>query len=254
MPVIEQAIGLWRRILPEISIVIPVYNEEKYVSSYIGRLCVELKDAGVDDYEIVLVENGSTDNTRSISREVAEKNSRLRLITLETADYGAALKVGLIAAKGDYILQFDLDYWDISFLQKTVILFRDFEYNIIIGSKNMLMSKDKRRPIRRVISQGFRFFLWTFFDLRVSDTHGIKAWRNDEALKRVIKDTKFGRHIFDTELVLRSQKAGLSIIELPMTVVEQRPSSSKALIKRIPEAVTDLIYLWWELNFARKNK
>ncbi|MBI4847185.1 MAG: glycosyltransferase [Nitrospirae bacterium] len=240
--------------MPEISIVIPVYNEEKYVSSYIGRLSAELTDARVDDYEIVLVENGSTDNTRRIALDMGEKNSRLRVITLEKADYGAALKAGLLAAKGSYILQFDLDYWDISFLRKTVLLFREFEYNIIIGSKNMLMSKDKRRPIRRIISQGFRFFLWTFFDLRVSDTHGIKAWKNDESLRQVIRETKFGRHIFDTELVLRSQKADLSIIELPMTVVEQRPSSSKALIKRIPEAVTDLIYLWWELNFARKDK
>ncbi|MBI4844292.1 MAG: glycosyltransferase [Nitrospirae bacterium] len=239
--------------MPEISIVIPVYNEAKYIRSYIERLCLELEAAKVCDYEILLVENGSKDDTRKLAGEITESNGKVRLVTLEKADYGAALKEGLLSAKGEYILQFDLDYWDISFLRKTVLLFREFEYNVIIGSKNMLLSKDKRRPIRRIISQGFRIFLWMFFDLRVSDTHGIKAWKNDSALREVVKQTKFGRHIFDTELVLRCQKNNMSIIELPMTVVEQRPSSSKALIKRIPEAVTDLVYLWWELNFAKKR-
>ncbi len=239
--------------MPEISIVIPVYNEEPYLMDYINQLCIELKEADVDDYEIVLVENGSKDRTLKIARELVEKNSKIRLITLEKADYGAALKKGMLASKGNYILQFDIDYWEISFLRKTVLLMREFEYNVIIGSKNMLLSKDKRRLVRRIISQGFRFFLLLFFRLRVSDTHGVKTWKNNETLKQLIRETRFSRHIFDTELVLRCQKKGLNIIELPMAVIEQRPSSAKALIKRIPEAIFDLIYLWYELNVRKKD-
>jgi len=239
--------------MPEISIVIPIHNEENYLVDSINRLHTELEKVNVNDYEIVLVENGSKDRTQEIARELAEKTGKIRPITLEKADYGAALKEGMIVSDGDYIINYDLDYWDVSFLRKTVFLLKEFEYNVIIGSKNMLLSKDERHPVRRIISQGFRLFLFLFFGLKVSDTHGIKAWKNDDNLKRLIRETRFTRHIFDTELVIRCQKDGLNIIELPMTIVENRPSTTKTIIKRIPEAIIDLIWLWWELNIKKST-
>lgn len=239
--------------MPEISIVISIHNEEKFLSNSITHLCTELEKAKVEDYEIVLCENGSTDNTQQIARKLAENSNKIRLLVKEKADYGAALKECMLAAKGSYIIQYDLDYWDVSFLRKTVLLMREFEYDVIIGSKNMLLSKDERHLARRIISQGFRFFLRFFFRLKVSDTHGVKAFRNNVILKKLIGETKFSRHIFDTELVIRCQKGGLNIIELPMTVIETRPSPTKAIIKRVPEAVVDLIWLWWELHVRRKS-
>lgn len=239
--------------MPDISIVIPIHNEEKYLMDSINRLCTELEKAGVNDYEIILAENGSTDRTRELARNLTEKSDKIRLIILEKADYGAALKECMIAAKGNFIIQYDLDYWDVSFLRKTVLLMKNFEYNVIIGSKNMLLSKDERHPVRRIISQGYRLFLLIFFKLKVSDTHGVKAFKNDDNLKQLISETKFTRHIFDSELVIRCQKKGLNIIELPMTVVENRPSPTKAIIKRVPEAIADLIWLWWELYIRKKS-
>lgn len=238
--------------MPEISIVIPIHNEEKYLLKYITQLAAELEKAKVGDYEIVLAENGSTDKTQAIARGLAEKLKTIRLLILGKADYGAALKECMIAAQGKYIIQYDLDYWDVSFLRKTVLLMKNFEYNIIIGSKNMLLSKDERHPLRRIISQGFRLFLTIFFRLKVSDTHGVKAFKNDDTLKQVIRETRFNRHIFDTELVIRAQRKGLNIIELPMSVIESRPSPTKAIIKRVPEAIFDLISLWWELSVGKK--
>lgn len=237
--------------MPEITIAIPIHNEEKYLLKYITQLTTELDQAKVESYEIVLTENGSTDKTQEIARRLVEKMNMVRLLILEKADYGAALKECMLVAKGDYIIQYDLDYWDVSFLRKTVLLMKNFEYNIIIGSKNMLLSKDERHPLRRIISQGFRLFLIIFFRLKVSDTHGVKAFKNDDILKQVICETRFNRHIFDTELVIRAQRKGLNIIELPMSVVESRPSTTKAIIKRVPEAMADLISLWWELNFKK---
>jgi glycosyltransferase involved in cell wall biosynthesis len=239
--------------MPDISIVIPIHNEEKYLMDSINRLCIELEKADVHDYEIILAENGSKDRTQELARNLTEKSNKIRLIILEKADYGAALKECMIKAKGNFIIQYDLDYWDVSFLRKTVLLMKNFEYNIILGSKNMLLSKDERHPVRRIISQGYRLFLLIFFKLKVSDTHGVKAFKNDDNLKQLIRETKFTRHIFDSELVIRSQKKGLNIIELPMTVVENRPSPTKAIIKRVPEAIFDLIWLWWELYIRKKS-
>ncbi|RJO61253.1 glycosyltransferase [candidate division WS5 bacterium] len=240
--------------MPEISIVIPIHNEEKYLLKYLTKLTSELETANVKDYEIVLAENGSTDKTREIANGLAEKLKTIRLIILEKADYGAALKKCMMAAQGMYIIQYDLDYWDVSFLKKTVLLMKNFEYNIIIGSKNMLLSKDERHPVRRIISQGFRLFLTVLFGLKVSDTHGVKAFKNDDNLKQIISETRFKRHIFDTELVIRAQRKGLNIIELPMSVIESRPSPTKTIIKRVPEAIADLISLWKELSVKKTTK
>ena len=240
--------------MPEISIVIPIHNEEHFLESSVSLLLSELKKSNVLDFELILAENGSTDNTLSVIGLLQERYEEVRSVCLYEADYGAALREGMISSAGDYIIMFDLDYWDVIFLRKTVLLMRDFEHDVIIGSKNLLLSKDERRLARRLISQIFRFFLLVFFRIRVSDTHGVKAFRNHDELKQLIKETKFTRHIFDTELVLRCQKANLNIIELPMTVVEKRPSSNKTIIKRIPEAVVDLIWLWWILNIKKERE
>jgi hypothetical protein len=246
-------LGVHALTMPEISIVIPIHNEEHYLVNSINGLCDALEKADVDDYEIILPENGSTDRTQHIARELAENNSRIRLLTIEQADYGLALREGMIQAQGKYIVMYDLDYWDVSFLQKTVLLMKHFEYDVIIGSKNMLLSKDERHPLRRLISQGFRIFLFFFFKLKVSDTHGVKSFRNNETLKSLIAQTRFTRHIFDTELVIRCQREGLHIIELPMSVLEKRPSTTKTILKRVPEAIYDLTYLWLELK-KKRNK
>jgi len=238
--------------MPEISIVIPIHNEANYLEESVTNLCAELEKVNITDYELILVENGSTDRTQDIVIKLASTICSIRIINLDKGDYGAALREGMKASEGKYIINYDLDYWDVTFLRKTVLLLREFEYNIIIASKNLLLSKDEREPIRRFISQGFRLFLLLFFGLKVSDTHGIKAWKNDESLKQLLKQTRFTRHIFDTELVIRGQKYGLNIIELPMTVIENRPSTTKTIIKRIPEAILDLTLLWWELRI-RKN-
>ena len=239
--------------MPDISIVIPVHNEEDYLESSLTLLLSSLKEAEVFDFQLILAENGSTDNTLSVAEKLQDRHKELELVVLEEADYGAALREGMVSSDGNFIIMFDLDYWDVTFLRKTVLLMRDFEHDVIIGSKNLLLSKDERRLTRRLISQIFRLFLLVFFRLRVSDTHGVKAFRNNDALKQLIKKTKFTRHIFDTELVLRCQKADLNIIELPMTIVEKRPSSNKTILKRIPEAVVDLIWLWWELYIRKKR-
>jgi glycosyltransferase involved in cell wall biosynthesis len=241
-------------IIPEISIVIPIHNEEEYLASAINHLHSELEKASVDNYEIILAENGSTDRTQEIARELEEKLETVRLIVTDKADYGAALRECMIAARGNYIIQFDLDYWDVSFLRKTVLLMKHFEYNVILGSKNLLLSKDERHPLRRLISQGYRLFLFIFFKLKVSDTHGVKAFKNNQTLQQLIGETKFTRHIFDSELVIRCQNMGLNIIELPMTVIENRPSTTKTIIRRVPEAIVDLIWLWWELNFRKRSE
>jgi glycosyltransferase involved in cell wall biosynthesis len=231
---------------PEVSIVIPIYNEEKVLASAVAEIRAELSRQNVPDYEIILVENGSTDGTYDLAMSLAKEFPALRIVRIDRADYGLALRHGMRAARGRCIVNFDIDYWDILFLRKSLAMLQ-FEYDIVIGSKNTLLSRDQRALARRIISQGYRLFLLMFFGLRVSDTHGIKAWRNDETLQRLIAETKFNKHIFDSELIIRSQRSGRQCLEIPVTVWEKR-RSTRNILRRVPEAVYDLILLRWALR------
>src|SRR5438874_157405 len=87
-------------------------------------------------------------------------------------------------------------------------------------------SRSSFRSSARLASQASRLWLQTVSGLRVSDTHGIKAWRRTERLLEQIEACRFTRDIFDTELVIRGERAGFRLLELPVTVAEQRAPRS----------------------------
>jgi glycosyltransferase involved in cell wall biosynthesis len=224
----------------DLSVVVPIHNEIGILASTIDSMLTHLRPL-TSSFEIILVENGSTDGTRQGALAVAERCPEVRLISLPIADYGAALRAGMAAAVGAAIVNFDLDYWDIAFLRDSWMLVQH-RFDIVMGSKNLRLSWDGRSIGRRLLSQAFRFWLVVVFRLRVTDTHGIKTWRNSATLRQLMERVHFDRNLFDTELILRGQRAGLRIAELPVEVVETR-RSSWGILERVPRTLLDLIAL-----------
>lgn len=92
---------------PLVSISVPVYNTEKYL-----RQClVSLVNQTLHDIEIIVVNDGSTDNSEAICREYAEKDPRVKLICKENGGLASARQTGLDAANGEYIIVCDSDDW-----------------------------------------------------------------------------------------------------------------------------------------------
>ena len=144
-----------------------------------------------------------------------------------------------------------MDYIDVEFLALATALY-SFKLDIIIGSKNLFLSSDFRPVLRRVVSQTFRIALTAGFGLRVSDTHGIKAWRNTPAFTAALAACGPSQHMFDTELILRLQRRGARIIEIPVTVAEQRVGAAH-ILRRVPKAVSEMVRLWWALRAERRK-
>lgn len=90
---------------PKISIVVPVYNVEKYL----GKCLDSLLNQTIKDYEIICVNDGSTDNSLEILKEYAKRDDRIKIISQENAGLGAARNVGIKAAKGTYLGFVDSD-------------------------------------------------------------------------------------------------------------------------------------------------
>jgi glycosyltransferase involved in cell wall biosynthesis len=229
------------------SIIIPIHNEELYLKTFLFDLLNKLK--GFKDYEVVLVENGSTDQTRTLAKQICLKKKQVRLLTLPHGNYGLAVKNGFLSAKGDYLVLFDLDYYDISFLEKGLSLMKD--YHAIVGSKLGQGAKDSRSWNRRLGTRFFSFLLKFFFGMKISDTHGIKVINRKEFMA-IIKKCQFTQDIFDTELLIRGEYEDKKVGEVGVLVKEKRVSRS-SLLKRVPRTLNNLLKLKIVLGHEYSN-
>lgn len=234
--------------LVSVSIVMPAHNEEHYLEPAVRHLVPGLRASG-HDFEFVVIENGSTDATIPVAERLAREFTELRLHTLPRADYGLALRTGLRAATGDIVVNFDVDYYDLGFLERALELMRtDADPAIVVGSKRAEGTQDSRSWSRRLVTWGFSTLLRVGFRVRVSDTHGMKALVRDRAVV-VARACRFDADLFDTELVIRAERLGLGVAELPVTVAERRPSRT-SIVGRVVRAIWGLarlrLTLWRE--------
>ncbi|MFI5045514.1 MAG: glycosyltransferase [Acidimicrobiia bacterium] len=207
----------------EVSVVIPAYNESGMIERATADVVDGLRARGLG-FEVVVVENGSTDDTRARVERIAARDTEVTVRTLAQPDYGEALRTGLLAARGRWVVIFDADYYDLGFLDRALSRMGvDPRPAIVVGSKRAPGTRDDRAWVRRAITAAFAALLRVGFGLRVSDTHGMKVLDRD-AVTPLARRCRSGRDLFDTELVLRADRAGLPVIELPVTVVERRPS------------------------------
>lgn len=215
---------------PSVSVVIPVHNEAGYLEAAIDRLYDQLGQVDAD-ITVLIAENGSTDGSASIVRRLAEGRPSLSLLELPTPDYGAAMREGFLATDGEWVVNFDIDYFSGTFLADAI----GRDADIVLASKRAAGSDDQRSSFRRAATWGFNLLLRVLLDSSVSDTHGMKAIRRKviDDLAGQVRSTK---DLYDTELVVRAERAGYRIVEVPATVVEERQSKSH-LLRRVPRTL-----------------
>jgi glycosyltransferase involved in cell wall biosynthesis len=219
----------------------PAHNERDYLEPAVSRVVDGLRTRG-GAFEVIICENGSTDGTVAVAREAAERYDEVSLISLPVPDYGQALRAGFLAATGDLVVNFDMDYVDLDFLDDALRLLKTEGGPVaVVGSKRSRGAHDRRSPGRRMVTAVFSLILRFGFRLGVSDTHGMKLLER-APLEPVVRATRFGADLFDTELIIRAERAGLTVAELPVTVQETRPPRS-SIVKRIPRSLAGLLRL-----------
>ena len=137
---------------PDFSIVIPVYNEEGILSASIADLVSKLGDSkklADDTCEIILSANGCVDRTVDIARRLREKYPGIVVLQSDAPNYGAALKLGIRAARGKYVVCDEIDLCDVDFYERALYRLREEGYDMVVGSKRLERSFDKRPPYRR---------------------------------------------------------------------------------------------------------
>ncbi len=218
---------------PTFSVVVPAYNEASFIPTALPRLIDEMESTG-ETYEILLVENGSTDDTAQVAKDIAG-SAPVRIISLDVADYGGAMYRGFAEATGQWVVNFDIDYFSADFLRKVLLTENS---DLVIASKRDPNSEDRRPFIRRLATGVFNLLLRGILNSRVSDTHGMKAFRS-ALVTELNEHVESRQDLFDTELVVRAERAGYAITEVPVVVEEIRNAKS-SLIKRVPRTVLGL--------------
>jgi glycosyltransferase involved in cell wall biosynthesis len=225
---------------PHVSIVIPIYNEEGILHSAVVDLVDRLAELGFD-YELILSENGSTDRTLEMAHKLAERFAQVKVLSAGEPNYGRALRNGILAARGEYVLCDEIDLCDTDFHARALALLEARDADLVVGSKSMHGSSDERPVFRRAGTVVLNGLLRLTLGFKGTDTHGLKAFRRD-ALVPFAQACLVEKDIFASELVIRAERGKVPIREIPVRVLEKRPPSV-GLVRRIPNVLKNVARL-----------
>jgi len=217
--------------------VIPVFNEEGIIELQLRKVLEEPPFPVL----VTVVENGSTDGTAGILDRLAAEFANLHVIRLPEPNYGLAMREGLLASRLGIVLIDDADVLDTDFWSRGLALLDRDGVDIVQGSKVLAGRQDGRPLVRRLATLGLTLLLKILFRYPGTDTHGPKVMRM-EKVRPVIGMCGLELDIFPTELVIRSQRAGLVVKEIPIHIREMRRTPFP-LRKRVRRAIRDLLRL-----------
>ena len=222
---------------PLLELVVPVLDEERVLRRSIERLrAFALEELADHRFRITIVDNGSTDRTGSIARELAERHPDVQWLRLDRAGRGGALREAWSRSDADVLAYSDVDLSsDLAALPVMLARLRSGG-GVAIGSRHAAGSSVSRSLHRAVLSRGYNLIVGGLFGVRFRDAQcGLKAITCEaaaELLPLVVDDGWF----FDTELLLLAERLDLPVHEVGLRWVEDPDSR----VRVISTALADL--------------
>lgn len=233
---------------PVISIIIPAYNEGDRIASVLKATSQVLE---LTHYEIIVVDDGSSDSTFRKATLAALENDRIKVFTLpQNKGKGAALVYGCQQADGYLIAFLDADL-ELSpdLILKFWKMMIEHDADVVIGSKQHPDSQINYPLFRRVTSAGYALLNRWLFGLELHDTQtGVKLFRS-EVIKRVIHRLQIERYAFDLELLVAISRFGYRIVEAPVTLQFQRQYGGRLKLAAISGMLVDTLQILYRSSF-----
>lgn len=196
----------------ELSVAIPTYNEEKRLKETVKEARDVLDDTC--DFEIIIVDGGSDDSTVSISRDLADKDDRIRLIELENGKKGESIEEAFRKSEGELFAFVDADGSTPPHNLKDMVETLS-DSDIVIGSRYLSEDTD-RSTGRGIASKSFNTIMQALFDSKVKDHQcGFKGFRRKE-VEGLFEDINSRHWFWDAEMLVRAQKRDIQIEEIPV--------------------------------------
>lgn len=209
----------------KISVIIPMYNERAVIEQTARTLC-DAMSATFEDYEILFSDDGSTDGCGQLVRDLALPN--VRVVGYEqNRGKGCAVRTGMLAAEGDILIFTDADlaYGTDVIAEAVARMEKNPACGMLIGSRNLEKNGYGGYGfMRRLMSRTYIRVLCLVGGFRLSDSQcGFKAFRR-EAAHAIFGRAKVDSFAFDFEAILRAQKEGIVIAEMPVRVLNHGDS------------------------------
>ena len=240
--------------MPDVSIVIPVYNEEGILREAVTELLEGLDivrnalDTPNLTFEVILAENGSKDGTAALAAHLATERTEIRTFSTGEPNYGKALRRGILEATGTWVICEEIDLCDLDFHRRALEHLRHGDCAMVVGSKAMKGASDERPLFRRAATRVINTMLRVALDFRGTDTHGLKAFHR-ETLLPVVEACVIDRDLFASELVIRAGHADLHVLEIPIRLHEKRPPAIN-LLKRVPNVLRGIAKMTYVIRFG----
>lgn len=236
-----------------LSIVMPAYNEGNHIYNNLKEVS-GIISGFMKNYEIVVVDDGSIDNTKSEIHRYMEEDTHIRMVSYKkNKGKGNAIKHGVLKTEGNYIafLDSDLDLPPEQ-IKKYMEPLLAGKADVVIGSKMHKDSQIEYPKIRKVISFGYYCMLRVLFHLNVKDTQtGLKVF-DAEALKSIISLVKTQGFAYDIEILVALNARKYRIMEMPVRLVFRRGQGmGRIKIKDIIKVFKDTIAIFYRANIKK---
>jgi len=223
------------------SLVIPVLNEEESLPELVSSINSALKN---ESFEIVFIDDGSTDKSREILKNLSEKDKNIRFISLRrNLGKSPALTLGFQKAAGEYIVMMDADLQDDPAEIKKLKEKLDEGFDLVSGWRK----NREDSPLKIVNSKFFNSLMSRLFSVKVNDLNcGLKIMKNDVAKELFLYG---GMHRFITII---SKELGFKVAEAPIKHHARRFGVSKYKSTKILTDIPDLITIYFLTKYTKR--
>lgn len=238
----------------EVSVVLPAYNEAGSLESTVLKTIEALGTflpTGV--FEVIIAEDGCTDNTPQIAESLASENESVRHIHFaKRQGRGRALRHAIQSAEGGTVAYFDTDLsTDLQHLEELIESVRSGSADIATGSR-LMPGYHSDRPVKRaVLSHGYNWLVRRLLRSQVHDHQcGFKAF-DKRVILGLLGEVKDNHWFWDTEILVRAQREGYVVKEFPVEWSPDRDTSVD-FVRDILGMGSQLVRTWWELSVQPK--
>ena len=236
-----------------LSIIVPAFNEGSRIYDNL-KIIGSALSGFTDDYEIIAVNDGSSDNTGDEIRRAASEDSRIIPAGYEqNRGKGGAIIEGVSLSRGNEVGFIDADL-DLSpdQIETYVKAMREQGADVVIGSKMHKDSKLEYPPARKIFSFCYYIMLKVLFGLKCHDTQtGLKIYKGD-IIRKVAPEQTVNGYAFDIEMLALASRCGAKLVEMPVELNYTRNTSfGRIRTGDVLKMFTDTWKIWWNLRVRK---
>lgn len=231
--------------IPSLTIAIPAYNEEDNLKEVLENT-LEEGPKYLSDFEIIVINDGSTDKTGEIADKFAKRYKNVRVVHKKNEGYGKTMLRGIKEARKEFVAYMPADG---QFLVKDMQFCLPYmnEADLILGARG---SRADYTTYRLILSYTYLIVLRILFGITFQDVNWLNIWKTKEVRKLKVRS---GGVFILAEIVIKFQKKGLNVVEAQSFYrLRKKGKAKNARFSIALQTLFDALRLWIEFSFTNK--